>query len=249
VSKGVDVPVQTEVAIIGDCHMSHVLEKVLIVDDEPSIQKLLRVGLGTQGYRLIEASDGKTALKRLSEEPDLIILDLGLPDMPGHELLQRIRALDQYVSILVLSGRSDESGKVQALDSGADDYLTKPFGIGELLARMRAALRHQMQTNNESPIFRTGPLSADFVRRIIKVGEDEIKLTPKEYELLRLLAQHAGKVLTHKYLIGELWTGVTDAQHLRVYVRQLRQKIEIDPERPQYLVTETGVGYRLRAPT
>jgi two-component system, OmpR family, KDP operon response regulator KdpE len=166
-------------------------------------------------------------------------LDLGLPDMPGQELLQRIRALDQYVSIVVLSGRSDETGKVQALDSGADDYLIKPFGMGELLARMRAALRHQMQTNNESPIFRTGPLSADFVRRIIKVGEEEIKLTPKEYELLRLLAQHAGKVLTHKYLIGELWNGVTDAQHLRVYVRQLRQKIEIDPERPQYLVTET----------
>ena len=147
--------------------MSHVLEKVLIVDDEPSIRKLLRMGLGTQGYRIIEASDGKTALKRLSEEPELIILDLGLPDISGQELLQRIRALDKYVSIVVLSGRSDETGKVKALDFGADDYLTKPFGMGELLARMRAALRHQMQTDSESPIFQTGNLSADFVRRIM----------------------------------------------------------------------------------
>jgi two-component system, OmpR family, KDP operon response regulator KdpE len=229
--------------------MSHVLGKVLVVDDEPSIQKLLRTGLGTQGYRIIEASDGKTALERLGEEPDLIILDLGLPDMSGQELLQRIRALDQCVSIVVLSGRSDEAGKVRALDSGADDYLTKPFGMGELLARMRAALRHQMQINSGSPIFRTGHLSADFVRRVIKLGDNEIKLTPKEYELLRLLAQHAGKVLTHRFLLEQLWNCATNAQYLRVYVRQLRQKIEMDPQRPQYLVTETGIGYRLRTPT
>jgi two-component system KDP operon response regulator KdpE len=238
-----------EPAITEELRMSHVLGKVLIVDDEPSVRKLLRTGLGTQGYRIIEASDGKTALTCLSEEPKLIILDLGLPDMSGQELLQRIRAMDKYVSIVILSGRTDEVGKIQALDAGADDYLTKPFGMGELLARMRAALRHQMQANNESPVFRTGALTADFVRRIIMLGDREIKLTPKEYELLRVLAQHAGKVLTHRFLLGELWSRVTNAQYLRVYVRQLRRKIEIDPQRPQYLVTETGVGYRLQAPT
>jgi two-component system KDP operon response regulator KdpE len=206
------------------------------------------MGLSTQGYQIIEAPDGKTALNLLSREPDLIILDLGLPDIPGHELLQRIRARNESVPIVVLSSRGDEAGKVQALDLGADDYVTKPFGMDELLARMRAALRHQMQTHGERPIFRTGDLSVDLVRRIVKVSDSEIKLSPKEYELLRVLVQHAGKVLTHKFLVGELWDELTDAQYLRVYVRQLRQKIEKDPERPQYVLTETGIGYRLRAP-
>jgi two-component system, OmpR family, KDP operon response regulator KdpE len=228
--------------------MSPVSAKVLVIDDEPPIRKLLRMGLSTQGYQIIEAPDGKTALNLLSREPDLIILDLGLPDMPGHELLQKIRARNERVPIVVLSSRGDEAGKVQALDAGADDYVTKPFGMDELLARMRAALRHQIQTHGERPIFRTGDLSVDLVRRIVKVGENEIKLSPKEYELLRVLVQHAGKVLTHKFLLGELWDDLTDAQYLRVYVRQLRQKIEKDPERPQYVLTETGIGYRLRAP-
>jgi two-component system, OmpR family, KDP operon response regulator KdpE len=227
--------------------MSLVPAKVLVIDDEPPIRKLLRMGLSTQGYQIIEAPDGKTALNLLSREPDLIILDLGLPDIPGHELLQRIRARNDRVPIVVLSSRGDEAGKVQAFDFGADDYVTKPFGMDELLARMRAALRHQMQTHGERPIFRTGDLSVDLVRRIVKVGENEIKLSPKEYELLRVLVQHAGKVLTHKFLLGELWDDLTDAQYLRVYVRQLRQKIEKDPERPQYVLTETGIGYRLRA--
>ena len=229
--------------------MSPVPAKVLVIDDEPPIRKLLRMGLSTQGYQIIEAPDGKTALNLLSREPDLIILDLGLPDIPGHELLQRIRARNERVPIVVLSSRGDEAGKVQALDSGADDYVTKPFGMDELLARMRAALRHQMQTHGERPIFRAGDLSVDLVRRIVKVGENEIKLSPKEYELLRVLVQHAGKVLTHKFLLGVLWDDRTDAQYLRVYVRQLRQKIEKDPERPQYVLTETGIGYRLQAPT
>jgi two-component system, OmpR family, KDP operon response regulator KdpE len=228
--------------------MSSVLAKVLVIDDEPPIRKLLRMGLSTQGYQVIEAPDGKTALNLLSREPDLIILDLGLPDIPGHELLQRIRARNDRVPIVVLSSRGDEAGKVRALDFGADDYVTKPFGMDELLARMRAALRHQMQTHGERPLFRTGDLSVDLVRRIVKVGENEIKLSPKEYELLRVLVQHAGKVLTHKFLMGELWDDLTDAQYLRVYVRQLRQKIEKNPERPQYVLTETGIGYRLRAP-
>jgi two-component system, OmpR family, KDP operon response regulator KdpE len=228
--------------------MSNVPATVLVIDDEPPIRKLLRMGLSTQGYHILEAPDGKTALNLLGREPDLIILDLGLPDIPGHELLQKIRARNESVPIVVLSSRGDEAGKVQALDSGADDYVTKPFGMDELLARMRAALRHQIQSHGERPIFRTGNLSVDLVRRIVKVGENEVKLSPKEYELLRILVQHAGKVLTHKFLLGELWDGLTDAQYLRVYVRQLRQKIEKDPERPQYVLTETGIGYRLQAP-
>jgi two-component system KDP operon response regulator KdpE len=223
--------------------------RVLVIDDEPPIRKLLRVGLSAHGYQVTEASSGKMALELLGEQPpDLIVLDLGLPDMQGHELLRTMRARNDSVPIVVLSSRDDEAGKVQALDSGADDYVTKPFGMDELLARMRAALRHQLQTHGERPIFRVGDLSVDLVRRIVKVGDKEIKLSPKEYELLRILVQHAGKVLTHKFLLSQLWSDLTDAQYLRVYVRQLRQKIEADPERPHYILTETGIGYRLRAP-
>jgi two-component system KDP operon response regulator KdpE len=221
--------------------------KVLVIDDEPPIRKLLRMGLSTQGYDIIEASNGKIALEKLAEGPALVILDLGLPDIQGHDLLRMIRGRNEGVPIVVLSSRGDEAGKVQALDLGADDYLTKPFGMDELLARMRAALRHQLQVQGERPLFRTGDLSVDLVRRIVKVGEKDIKLSPKEYDLLRVLVQHAGKVLTHRFLLHELWDELTDAQYLRVYVRQLRQKIEADPERPQFVLTETGVGYRLRA--
>ncbi len=222
--------------------------RVLVVDDEPPIRKLLRMGLTTQGYQILEAPNAKAALDLLKDAPDLIILDLGLPDAQGFELLQTIRARDESVPIVVLSSRGDETGKVQALDLGADDYVTKPFGMDELLARMRAALRHQLQIHGERPVFRVGELSVDLVRRIVKTGEREVKLSPKEYDLLRVLVQHAGKVLTHKFLLGELWDNLTDAQYLRVYVRQLRQKIEADPEQPRYVLTETGVGYRLRAP-
>ena len=222
--------------------------RVLVVDDEPPIRKLLRMGLTAQGYQTLEASNGKAALELLGQGPDLIILDLGLPDAQGLELLRTMRARDESVPIVVLSSRGDEAGKVQALDLGADDYVTKPFGMDELLARMRAALRHQLQTHGERPVFRLGDLSVDLVRRIVKVGDKDVKLSPKEYDLLRVLVQHAGKVLTHRFLLGELWDDLTDAQYLRVYVRQLRQKIETDPERPQYILTETGIGYRLRAP-
>jgi two-component system KDP operon response regulator KdpE len=222
--------------------------KVLVIDDEPPIRKLLRMGLSTQGYEILEASNGKNGLELLSQNPALIILDLGLPDIQGHELLRIIRGRNESVPIVVLSSRGDEAGKVQALDSGADDYLTKPFGMEELLARMRAALRHQLQVHGERPVFRTGELSVDLVRRIVKVSNREIRLSPKEYELLRVLVQHAGKVLTHRFLLKELWDELTDAQYLRVYVRQLRQKIESDPERPHVLLTETGIGYRLRGP-
>ena len=228
--------------------MSAAPVRVLIVDDEPPIRKLLRMGLTAQGYQVLEAPDGETALDLIAEKPDLVILDLGLPDMQGLDLLRTIRARNDRVPIVVLSSRGDEAAKVQALDMGADDYVTKPFGTDELLARMRAALRHQLQVQGERPIFHAGDLSVDLVRRIVKLGEKEVKLSPKEYELLRLLVAHAGKVLTHKFLLRELWDDLTDAQYLRVYVRQLRQKIEGNPERPQYILTETGIGYRLRAP-
>ena len=222
--------------------------KVLVIDDEPPIRKLLRTGLSTQGYQVIEAPSGKAALEQLEQHPALIILDLGLPDIQGHDLLRVIRARDDSVAVVVLSSRGDEAGKVQALDLGADDFVTKPFGMDELLARMRAALRHQLQVHGERPLFHSGELSVDLVRRIVKVGDRDIKLSPKEYDLLRVLVQHAGKVLTHRFLLKELWNELTDAQYLRVYVRQLRQKIEADPERPHFVLTETGVGYRLRAP-
>ena len=228
--------------------MSAARLKILVIDDEPPIRKLLRMGLNTQGYEVLEAPNGKAGVELLVQNPDLIIIDLGLPDVDGLELLRTIRGRKEGVPIVVLSSRGDEAGKVQALDLGADDYVTKPFGMDELLARMRAALRHQLQVHGERPVFRVGDLSVDLVRRIVKVRDQDVKLSPKEYDLLRLMVQHAGKVLTHKFLLGELWDNLTDAQYLRVYVRQLRQKIEVDPERPQYVLTETGIGYRLRAP-
>jgi two-component system, OmpR family, KDP operon response regulator KdpE len=228
--------------------MSAAPAKVLVIDDERPIRKLLRTGLSTQGYEILEAGDGGTALDLLAQKPDMVILDLGLPDIKGLDLLKTIRARNESVPIVVLSSRSDEAGKVEALDLGADDYVTKPFGMDELLARLRTALRHQLHVQGERPIFRVGDLTVDLVRRIVKVGSSEVKLSPKEYDLLRVLVQHAGKVLTNRFLLGELWNDLTDPQYLRVYVRQLRQKIETNPERPYYILTETGIGYRLRSP-
>lgn len=221
--------------------------KVLVVDDEPPIRRLLRTGLGTQGYQTLDAPNAKAALDLMSEKPDLVILDLGLPDMQGLDLLRQIRAQREDVPIVVLSSRGDENAKVEALDLGADDYVTKPFGMEELLARIRTALRHQLHLQGERPVFKVGDLSVDLVRRVVKVGDKVVKLSPKEYDLLRVLVQHAGKVLTHKFLLNQLWAVPIDAQYLRVYVRQLRQKIEPDPTRPQYILTETGIGYRLRS--
>jgi two-component system KDP operon response regulator KdpE len=226
---------------------------ILVVDDEPPIRRLLRTGLGTQGYAVLEAPDGRTALETLGrkasghETVDLVILDLGLPDMRGHDLLAQIRAAHPALPVVVLSSRDDETGKVEALDLGADDYVTKPFGMGELLARIRTALRHQLATEGQRPLFQVGPLSVDLVRRIVRVEGREVKLTPREYDFLRVLVQHAGKVLTHAQLMGAV-SASSDPQYLRVYMRQLRQKLEADPERPRLLLTETGVGYRLRAP-
>ena len=228
--------------------MNNIPIKVLVIDDEPPIRKLLRMRLSTQGYDVVEAQNGKIALELLAQSPALIILDLGLPDIQGIDLLRMIRARGDNVPVVVLSSRGDEAVKVQALDLGADDYLTKPFGMDELLARMRAALRHQLLVHGELPVFRVGNLSVDLVRRVVRVAERDVKLSPKEYELLRILVQHAGKVLIHKFLLKELWDHPTDAQYLRVLVRQLRQKIEADHERPQFVLTETGIGYRLRGP-
>ncbi|MCJ2101611.1 response regulator [Methylobacterium sp. E-046] len=222
--------------------------RILVIDDEPPIRRLLRTGLGTQDYTVVEAGDGGSALAALGAgEIDLAILDLGLPDMAGHTLLAAIRERWASLPIVVLSSRDDERGKVEALDLGADDYVTKPVGMNELLARIRSALRHRLAMQSERPVFRIDDLSVDLVRRIVRMGEREVKLSPREYDFLRVLVQHAGKVLTHAQLMRHAPSS-SDPQYLRVYMRQLRQKLEPDPERPRYLLTETGVGYRLRAP-
>lgn len=223
--------------------------RILVVDDEPAILRFLRVGLGGHGYLVSEAEDGQSALDAVRQHrTDLIVLDLGLPDIDGLEVIRRIREMGSSVPIIVLSSRDDEAAKVTALDLGADDYVTKPFGIDELLARTRAAQRHRLQQEGEKPIFRTGDLTVDLVRRIVTVRGTEVKFSPREYDLLRLLVAHAGKVLTHNMILREVWGPHTDVQYLRIYVRALRQKIESDMEKPEYIQTETGVGYRLRAP-
>ena len=221
--------------------------KILVVDDEPPIRKLLRVGLGEEGYVVVEAGNAKAAAEQVGQEaPDLILLDLGLPELPGQDLLMRWRGEGLETPVVILSSRTDEAGIVRALEAGADDYVTKPFGIRELAARIRVALRHRFQRQGEKPVFQSGKLSVDLVKRIVRVGDQEIKLSPKEYDILRVLVQHAGKVLTHKYLLDQVWGGANDVQYLRVYMRQLRQKIEQSPDHPEYITTETGVGYRLR---
>ena len=177
-----------------------------------------------------------------------MILDLGLPDVTGQELLRRWRAAGNDVPVLILSSRTDEAGIVEALELGADDYLTKPFGMKELVARIRTALRHRLQAQGERALFQSGDLSVDLVRRIVRLRGEEVRLTPREYDVLRVMVQHAGKVLTHQFLIRQVWGGSVDVQNLRVLVRQLRQKIDPDPERPPHILTETGVGYRLRVP-
>lgn len=226
------------------------IARILVVEDEPPIRKLLRTSLAPQGYHVLEAEDGAEALEALKRNAvDVMVLDLGLPNLHGFEVIQSVRESKSRVPIIVLSSRADEAGKVKALDLGADDYVTKPFGIDELLARIRAALRHRLQQTGEEPEFQSGDLKVDLVRRIVTVRDQEVKLSPREYDLLRLFVLHAGKVLTHRFVINEIWKGQTDVQYLRIYVRQLRQKIEINPERPQHILTEQGVGYRLRVGT
>jgi len=220
--------------------------KILVVDDEPAIRRFLRTSLVAEGYDVIEAENENDALAEMRNRVDMVVLDLGLPDADGVDVLRKIRACDATVPVIILSSRADETGKVAALDLGADDYVTKPFGIDELLARIRAAFRHRLQEQGEKPLFRSGDLAVDLVRRIVTVRDEEAKLTPREYDLLRLLIAHAGKVLTHRFILSALWGPEADVQYLRIYIRSLRQKIELSPERPQHILTEQGVGYRLR---
>jgi two-component system, OmpR family, KDP operon response regulator KdpE len=224
--------------------------RVLVVDDEPAIRRLLRTILSTQDYEVIEEGDGNGALECAlgAETPDVMLLDLGLPDMEGLQIIRDIRSSGSVLPIVVLSNRSDEGAKVAALDLGATDYVTKPFGARELLARIRAALRHRLQMEGERPIFRAGDLTVDHVRRIVSMRAQEIKLSPKEYALLSLLVMNAGKVLTHKCILDELWGGEQDVQYIRIYVRSLRQKLGELPGEPSYIRTEQGVGYRFIDP-
>jgi two-component system KDP operon response regulator KdpE len=222
---------------------------VLVVDDEPQVRRFLRASLPHQGYRLIEAETGEAALREASmRSPDAILLDLGLPDLDGVEVTRRLREWST-VPIVVLSARGQETDKIEALDAGADDYLTKPFGIGELLARLRVALRHASRAGaTGEPVFEHGDLKVDLgTQRVFSRGE-EVRLTRTEYRLLALLVKHAGKVLTHRQLLKDVWGpgSVNESHYLRVYMGQLRHKLEEDPARPRHLVTEIGVGYRLK---
>jgi two-component system KDP operon response regulator KdpE len=221
--------------------------RVLVVDDEPPILRFLRASLQSQGYIVSTAADARTALDIVGKgAADLIVLDLGLPDMDGLDVVRQIREGGETLPIIILSSRDNESAKVTAFDLGVDDYVTKPFGIDELLARIRAAQRHRLQQEGEKPLFHAGDLCVDLVRRIVTVRGSEVKLSPREFDVLRLMVAHAGKVLTHRFMLEEIWGGDADVQYLRVYIRALRQKIEADPERPIHILTETGVGYRLR---
>jgi two-component system, OmpR family, KDP operon response regulator KdpE len=221
---------------------------LLVVDDEPPIRRLLRTSLGAQGYRILEAGTGQGALALLAHEtPEVMLLDLGLPDLDGLEVIRRVRASGMNVAIIVLSSRGDERGKVEALDLGADDYVTKPFGMAELVARIRTALRHRVQAQGTEAVFQSGDLIVDLTRRLVSVRGAEVRLSNKEWDILRLLVVNAGKVLTQRVIMQEVWGPKVDVQYLRIYVRQLRQKLEQDPAQPHHILTETGVGYRLRA--
>ena len=221
-------------------------QRVLVVDDEAPIRRYLRAALGAQGLTVYESATGLEAIQAvLSHRPDIIILDLGLPDIDGIEVTRRLREWSQ-TPIIVLSVREAEQDKIAALDAGADDYLTKPFGTGELLARMRVALRKQI-SNPSEPIFKSGDLSVDFSRRLVTMNEKEIQLTPTEYDLLKVLVTYAGKVITHHQLLRQVWgEGYDDMHILRVNISNLRGKLEPDPSRPTYIHTEPGVGYRLK---
>ena len=223
--------------------------RVLVIDDERAIRRFLKASLGAHGYTVIEAASGQDGLASAAvSHPDLIILDLGLPDISGIEVTSRLREWSQ-IPIIILSVQDEETDKVAALDAGADDYLTKPFGVAELMARLRAALRRVTQTAAGEPVFSIGQLTVDLSRRQIKVKNEEIGLTPTEYDLLKLMVTYAGRVLTHQQIIREVW-GLNyseDLHLLRVNISNLRRKIESDPTRPHYIMTEPGVGYRLRA--
>jgi two-component system KDP operon response regulator KdpE len=231
-------------------HMSDIGPLILLIEDELPIRRFLRATLTSHGYRLLEATTGRDGLAQaVSRQPDLIILDLGLPDIDGLDVTRQVREWTQ-TPIVVLSARGQERDKVAALDAGADDYLTKPFGVEELLARIRVALRHLARAaQGGEPIFEVGELRVDLARRQVLVAGKQVHLTPIEYKMLATLIQHAGKVITHQQLLKAVWGPgyATETPYLRVYIGQLRHKLEADPARPRYLLTEPGVGYRLRA--
>jgi two-component system, OmpR family, KDP operon response regulator KdpE len=222
---------------------------VLVVEDEPQLVRFLRATLPPHGYQMIAAGTAAQALvEAASRAPDLVLLDLGLPDLDGVEVVRRIREWSP-MPIVVVSARGQERDKVEALDAGADDYLTKPFGTSELLARMRVALRHSVRVGDANePVVEAGALRIDLAARVVQRHGEEVRLTRTEYRLVAALAQHAGKVLTHRQLLREVWgpNAVNDTQYLRVYMAQLRHKLEDDPARPKHFLTETGVGYRLK---
>ena len=222
---------------------------ILVIEDEPPLRKFLRATLESQNFKVIEATRGEEGLRHASVgQPDLVILDLGLPDIDGIEVTRRLRAWTS-TPIIVVSARGREQDKVSALDAGADDYLTKPFGVGELLARLRVALRHLAAADGDTgdPVFNVGDLKVDLARREVWVRGAAVRLTPNEFRLLSVLVKNAGKVLVHSHLLREVWGpgSAEDTHYLRVYMNQLRQKIEVNPSRPAYLITEPGVGYRL----
>lgn len=223
---------------------------VVVIEDDPQLRRFLRTSLGSQGFQVFEADTGRQGLVEVgTRKPDLAILDLGLPDMDGVDIVRAIRGWT-HLPILVLSARDTEQDKVEALDAGADDYLTKPFGLGELLARLRVALRHAATAPEtaRAEIFTTGNLKVDPHKRLVYLGDEEVHLTPIQYRLLSVLVKHAGKVLTHRQILKEVWgpAHVDNAHYLRIYMSQLRQKLEADPTQPRYLLTESGVGYRLK---
>ncbi len=231
--------------------MTEVMPLLLIVEDDAQMRKFLRASLSSHGYRLVEANDGKEGLSQAAAyNPDLILLDLGLPDMDGLEVTKRLREW-ATAPIIVISARGQEDDKINALDAGADDYLTKPFGTGELMARIRVALRHAVRVGQErsEPVLSVGDLSIDLDKRTVHLAGAEVHLTPIEYKLLATLLKNAGKVLTHRQLLKEVWGPgyANNTQYLRVYMVQLRHKLEADAARPRYLVTEPGIGYRLKA--
>jgi two-component system KDP operon response regulator KdpE len=221
---------------------------LLVIEDEAQMRRFLRVSLSNAGYQLLEAETGEEGLSRAAlHNPDLILLDLGLPDRDGLEVTERLRQWTR-TPIVIISARGQEEDKIRALDAGADDYLTKPFGVGELLARLRVAFRHSSRTATGSPAFSTGDLKVDLDKRQVLRGDAEIHLTPIQYKLLTKLIENAGRVVTHRQLLKEVWGPghVDQTQYLRVYMGQLRHKLEAEPSRPRYLVTEPGVGYRLK---
>jgi two-component system, OmpR family, KDP operon response regulator KdpE len=221
---------------------------ILVADDEPAIRRLLCTILTTQGYDVAEIADGSGALNAAKNAPssDLLLLDLALPDIDGLEIIKLLRASGASLPIIVLSNRDDEYAKVTALDLGADDYLTKPFGAQELFARIRASIRHRLAAGEGHRIFTSGDLTVDFMSRTVTLAGKELRLSPKEYALLAFLAENAGRAVTHAQILEEIWGNDTDPQYIRIYIRFLRQKLREAPENPRYILTEQGVGYRFR---